>query len=38
MKKLPPALIKRLIWFVLIWLASVIALGVVAFVIRLAIS
>ncbi|MBT0956908.1 DUF2474 family protein [Alphaproteobacteria bacterium KMM 3653] len=29
---------KRLLWFVGIWLASVAALGVVAYVIRLAIA
>ena len=37
MKKIPATLVKRLIWFVLIWLVSVIALGVVAFLIKMAI-
>ena len=37
MKKIPAMLVKRLMWFVLIWLVSVIALGVVAFLIKMAI-
>ncbi|KAB2688438.1 DUF2474 domain-containing protein [Brucella tritici] len=34
-EKAPPKLWKRLVWFTAIWLASVSALGLVAFAIRL---
>lgn len=30
-----PVILRRLVWFVLIWLASVLALAAVAYVIRL---
>lgn len=38
MKVIMPTTIKRLAWFVGIWAASVLALGVVAYAIRLALK
>jgi len=38
MESRKPRLVARLIWFALYWLASVMALGVVAYAIRWAIS